>query len=114
MRADDVTVVFGYSDNELKYSFKAYHLLKEFGFKALSFSPRADDFSKIPDSFNTLTMYVSSEISSKFKDQILSKKFNRIIFNPGSENPELEKICLEKKIEVVHGCTLVMLKTDQY
>jgi hypothetical protein len=59
-------------------------------------------------------MYVGDAISEKFSEKILNLNFKRIIFNPGSENSNLEKKCLEKNIEVVHGCTLVMLKTSQY
>ncbi|MDW8332380.1 MAG: CoA-binding protein, partial [Cyclobacteriaceae bacterium] len=38
----------------------------------------------------------------------------RIIFNPGTENTELEIRARRAGIEVVHGCTLVMLRTNQY
>jgi predicted CoA-binding protein len=108
------TIVFGYSENPERYSFKAYTLLKEFEYDAIPFNPRTDDISSIKHPFDTLTMYVGEAISEKYSEQILKLNFKRIIFNPGAENPSLEKKCLEKNIEVVHGCTLVMLKTDQY
>lgn len=108
------TVVFGYSDNPERYSFKAYNLLKEYKHEVVAFNPRTDDIHSINYEFDTLTMYVGKEISEKFSEQILKLKFRRIIFNPGAENESLEKKCLEKKIEIVHGCTLVMLKTSQY
>ena len=108
------TVVFGYSENAERYSNKAYHLLKEYKHDAIAFNPRTDDINSINYPFDTLTMYVGESISEKFSDQILQLNFKRIIFNPGSENEILEKKCLEKNIEVVHGCTLVMLRTNQY
>jgi predicted CoA-binding protein len=108
------TVVFGYSDNPDRYSFKAFNLLREFRHDAVAFNPRSDDIDTLNFSFNTLSMYVGEAISEKFREQILNLDFKRIIFNPGSENADLEKKCLAKNIEVVHGCTLVMLKTNQY
>ncbi len=108
------TLVFGFSDNPERYSFKAYHLLLEFKHEAIAFNPRLDDLSKINFPFDTLTMYVGESISDKFLEQINKLSFQRIIFNPGAENSKLEKMCLDKKIEVVHGCTLVMLKTSQF
>ena len=108
------TVVFGYSDNPERYSFKANNLLKEYKHEVVAFNPRSDDINSINYPFDTLTMYVGKDISEKFSEQILKLNFKRIIFNPGAENENLEKKCLEKNIEVVHGCTLVMLKTSQY
>jgi predicted CoA-binding protein len=108
------TLVFGYSDNPERYSYKAYHLLLEFKQDAVSFNPRSDDINLINYPFDTLTMYVNEAISEKFSEQILKLDFKRIIFNPGAENASLEQKCLQKNIEVVHGCTLVMLKTSQY
>ncbi len=108
------TVVFGYSDNPERYSYKAYHLLLEFNHEAIAFNPRSDDIAILAVPFDTLSLYVGEAISNKFLEQILNLKFKRIIFNPGTENSELEKKCIDNKIEVVHGCTLVMLKTDQF
>jgi predicted CoA-binding protein len=109
-----ITIVFGYSDNPERYSFKAFNLLQEYKHQAITFNPRLEDISSIDFPFDTLTMYVNETVSDKFTEQILALKFRRIIFNPGAENSKLEQKCLEQKREVVHGCTLVMLKTDQY
>ncbi|MFN9960216.1 MAG: CoA-binding protein, partial [bacterium] len=46
--------------------------------------------------------------------EILALHPRRIIFNPGTENPELEKLAASKGIEAVEACTLVMLATHQY
>jgi hypothetical protein len=47
-------------------------------------------------------------------DTILGIQPRRIIFNPGTENPELEGLAQEKGIQAIEACTLVMLKTNQY
>ena len=45
---------------------------------------------------------------------IISLQPKRIIFNPGTENSEFEKLALQNNIEVIEACTLVMLSTNQY
>lgn len=110
----ELTVVFGYSENIGRYSYKAAALLTQFEHNVFKFNPRIDDPKIIPREFHTLTMYVNEDIANKFLDEIIKLKFKRIIFNPGTNCSALEKWCLEQKIEVVHGCTLVMLNTDQY
>jgi hypothetical protein len=37
-----------------------------------------------------------------------------LIFNPGTENPELERMAAQKGIETVEACTLVMLSIGNY
>ncbi len=107
-------LVFGYSDNPDRYSNIAANLLKDYKHEVVCFNPRSDEFSSLDKSIDTLTLYVSKPISDKFFDEIISLNFKRIIFNPGSENDLLEKKLRENGIEIVHGCTLVMLKTSQF
>jgi hypothetical protein len=59
-------------------------------------------------------MYVGSRNQESLYNYILSINPKRIIFNPGTENPELELLAEQKGIEVVLGCTLVMLSTGEY
>ena len=49
-----------------------------------------------------------------FYDYLLSLKPNRVIFNPGTENDELEELLQQHGIQWVEACTLVMLSTGQY
>ncbi len=47
--------------------------------------------------------------SEEYYDYILRLNPSRIIFNPGTENSDLESIASKNRIEVVENCTLVML-----
>jgi hypothetical protein len=49
-----------------------------------------------------------------YYNAILDLKPRRIIFNPGTENPILKALAIEKGIQTIDACTLVMLKTGQY
>ncbi len=59
-------------------------------------------------------MYVGAKISSGRKDAILQLNPERVIFNPGTENPELEMALESNGIKIIHACTLVMLRTEQF
>ena len=68
----------------------------------------------VSETVHTITMYVGPKNQASYFDIITQLKPKRIILNPGTENPELEKLAEENNIEVIHGCTLVMLRTGQY
>ena len=115
--------VIGASNKPHRYSYKAVMLLKEKGYEVYPVHQRVKDIEGMPvypsikdikDSVDTITMYVSSDISNILGDDILDREPGRIIFNPGAENPELKKKAQEKGIETINACTLVMLNTGQF
>ncbi|MCM8774842.1 MAG: CoA-binding protein [Candidatus Omnitrophica bacterium] len=46
--------------------------------------------------------------------EILACRPQRVILNPGAENPILQQQAEKAGIHTVTGCTLVMLKTGQF
>ena len=107
-------LVFGYSDNSDRYSFLLAEQLIEHNHETIKFNPRINNSEVLDTKFETVTMYVSKAVSDKFQDFLLSLDFDRIIFNPGSENEQLEIKLKALGVEVIHGCTLVMLRTSQF
>ncbi len=69
-----------------------------------------EDFKDV----DTVTLYLNPQRQKQYYDYILSLKPQRVIFNPGTENPELFSILRKKNIEIEIACTLVMLATNQY
>ncbi len=63
---------------------------------------------------DTITLYVGPQHQPEYYDWILRVAPKRIIFNPGTENPELSRLAREQGIETVTGCTLVMLAGGNY
>ncbi len=63
---------------------------------------------------DTITLYLGPQNQTEYYDYIIKSKPKRIIFNPGTENPELEKLAEENGIQTLEACTLVMLSTGQY
>jgi len=66
------------------------------------------------DNVHTITLYVGPAHQPEWYDYILSLKPKRVIFNPGTENPELEKLLSKNGIDYTQACTLVLLSTSQY
>lgn len=122
----EVVAVLGASSDSGRYSYKAMQMLKEYGHTPVPVHPRETEIlgykvvSEIKElvkqgkKIDTLTMYVNPALSTKYQQDIIDLAPKRVIFNPGSENPGLEKALMEKGIQVEEACTLVMLRTDQF
>ncbi|WP_297334813.1 CoA-binding protein [Algoriphagus sp.] len=63
---------------------------------------------------HTITMYIGPQHQEEWMDYLLSLNPKRIIFNPGTENPDFFNKAKAKGVEVVPACTLVMLRTGQF
>ncbi len=115
--------VIGASNKPNRYSYKALKLLQEKGHQVFGVHKRITEIEgsqvfkevkDLPDDIDTLTMYVSADVSMSMKDQMINKKPKRVIFNPGAENQDLARSLKENNIEVREACTIVLLKTNQF
>lgn len=115
--------ILGASRKPERYSNKAFHMLKDYGHTPLPVRPGlieldgvevAGSLSELKIPVDTLTMYVGPQISSGLLGEILKVRPKRVIFNPGSENPELQAKLEEAGIHVIEACTLVLLRTGQF
>jgi predicted CoA-binding protein len=120
---EKVTLLLGASPNPERVSYQAIKSLKKRGIPIIAIGKREydDEEMKIitglsaPDvPVHTVTLYLGPENQKDYYDFILSLKPKRIIFNPGTGNPELAKLARKNGIKVVEGCMLVMLKTGQF
>ena len=117
-------VILGISDNPERYSHKAHLKLIENGFtNQVGISPKKTDLNEIKivdsldnieDEVHTLTLYVGAKRLESMIESILKLSPKRIIANPGTENQNLLTQAKERGIEVVEGCTLVMLTLNQF
>lgn len=116
------TLVIGASENPERYSNKAIHQLVKAGHEVKAVGLKKGNVDGIEietglpafDNIDTVTLYVGPANQPIFYDYFTSLKPRRVIFNPGTENPELFKILRENKIEVEIACTLVLLATHSY
>ncbi len=71
------------------------------------------DFEDFQD-IHTVTLYIGAKHQAEYVDNLLQLKPQRVIFNPGTENPALYDLLKNNGIEVEVACTLVLLGTGQY
>lgn len=71
---------------------------------------------EIPEgrSIHTVTLYLGPANQAEWQDRILALRPVRIIFNPGTEVPAFQAKARAQGIQVVIGCTLVMLSVGTY
>lgn len=116
------TLVLGASHKPDRYSNLAVNMLKEYEHDFVAVGRRArevDDWQIIEgkpdiDDIDTVTLYLNPFNQREYYDYILSLNPRRVIFNPGTENPELINKLKEANIEPVSACTLVMLRAGLY
>lgn len=122
MSEEKVTMVIGASPNEERYSNLAVKRLRQQGYSVIAIGAKqgkigdVDIVSEAPAvaGVDTVTLYLNPQRQRAYYDYILSLKPKRIIFNPGTENDELQELAWKSNIVPVEACTLVMLSTGQY
>ena len=116
------TLVLGASPNPARYSYLAVNKLSRYNQPVIGIGRRKgkvgdieiDTEQKPIEGLDTITLYLNPQNQKQYYDYIISLKPKRIIFNPGTENPELYKLARQNNIQVLEACTLVMLSTGQY
>ncbi len=116
------TLVLGASLNPGRYSNLAINRLVTYGHEVeavglkkgvvagVDITNEKEEFQNI----NTVTLYLNAKRQEEYYDYVVSLKPKRVIFNPGTENPEFYNILQKNNIEVEVACTLVLLSTNQY
>ena len=116
------TLVIGASTNPARYSYLAVHSLRRNGHDVVALAKKEGcllyisiqtNFPENKD-IHTVTMYVGPNRQDEYYQQIIDLKPERVIFNPGTENPLFKELLKENEIEAVEACTLVMLNTGQF
>ena len=116
------TLVIGASTNPERYAYKAAQRLLENGHEIEMLGLRPGEiFGKSIDTekkqypdIDTVTLYVGPKNQPEYYDYILSLHPKRVVFNPGTENPEFEALLEANGIQAQEACTLVLLSTQQY
>ena len=116
------TLVLGATPNPERYAYLATKRLTSYGHEAVPVGVRHGDIGGIEilegkpavEGVDTVTLYIGPARQPEYYDYIFSLEPQRIIFNPGTENPDLAKLAQERGIETVEGCTLVMLSIGAY
>jgi len=116
------TLVIGASLKPERYSNMAMQRLQQNGHPVEALGLSEGTVNGIPikigkprvEQIDTVTLYINPKLQKNYYDYIIELKPKRIIFNPGTENPELEKMATQVGIDCQIACTLVLLSTNQY
>lgn len=116
------TVVLGASAKPDRYAFKAITMLVEKGHSVLAIGQNTGEVAginirtkNIPlANIHTVTLYINPVRQREYYNYIIENKPRRVIFNPGTENPEFYQLLKANSIQVEVACTLVLLAANQY
>ena len=118
------TVIIGATTDTSRYAFLAARMLTQYGHEIVPvgikkgnvFGKEILDIRSKPfvGDVDTITLYIGPQHQPEWYDYLLGLKPKRIIFNPGTENHDLEKLAAENHIEALEACTLVMLRSGQF
>lgn len=105
-----------------RFSHKAVAKLASKGYEVVAFGLNEGEINGVTidtklkeyDDIHTVTLYMNPNRQPDFYEYILSLQPERVIFNPGTENPDFCKMLQEKEIKCEVACTLVMLASNQY
>lgn len=115
-------LILGASENPDRYAYKALTLLLEQSHKVflkglkpgIVLGLTINTGSTVFDSIHTVILYIGANNQSELLDYLEKLKPKRVIFNPGTENPELYAEIEKLNICVEEACTLVLLHTNQF
>lgn len=122
-RTGQSVAILGASPKPDRYAYKAMELLREYGHRPIPINPAFEEvlgekcyrtISEVLEPIDTVTLYLGEARSNPLMDEIIAAKPRRIIMNPGAENFALAEKAEGAGIEVVEGCTLVMLRAGQF
>jgi predicted CoA-binding protein len=116
------TLVIGASENPERYSNMAIKKLVEHGHSVVAIGNKlgAVDEIKIEigkpifTDMHTVSLYIRPDLQRDYVDYIKKLKPQRVIFNPGTENVQIENEFIESGIEITEACTLVLLAIDRF
>jgi predicted CoA-binding protein len=116
------TLVLGGSLNPGRYANKAIRRLRSYGHAVVSIGNKEGTVEDVVimketpffNDLHTITVYLSAKNQKQYYDYIIGMQPERIIFNPGAENPELAELAGQHDIEVVEHCTLILLDTHTF
>lgn len=116
------TLVIGATTKEDRYANRAIRSLRNHQHPVIAFGQRAGKVQDVeietvwnPEwKVETVTLYLNPHNQEAFIDRIIALKPKRVIFNPGTENPEFIEKLNAANIHPEVACTLVMLSIGNY
>lgn len=116
------TLVLGATTKPERYAFRAINMLVEKGHTVLAIGQNRGEVAGVKihtktipvKNIDTVTLYLNPARQRDYYNYIIEAQPKRVVFNPGTENPELYQLLELNNIKAEVACTLVLLATNQY
>ncbi len=116
------TLVLGASLKPERPAFKAINLLVNKGHSVLAIGQNGGEVAGITirtkaiplKNIDTVSLYLNPLRQRDYYNYIIEAAPKRVIFNPGTENPEFLQLLNLNNIKTETACTLVLLTTNQF
>lgn len=116
-------VVLGASAKPHRYANKAQLKLQQHGFRVIPVARKGgqvngvdclDNLAAVNEPVDTVTLYINPALLAQEIDALLALHPRRVIFNPGTEDDQLQARLQDNGIAVVEDCTLIMLDGGRF
>jgi predicted CoA-binding protein len=122
MMKNKKTVILGATTKPERAACKAIQMLVDRGHSVLAIGQNAGEVAGIKiktkaiplSNIDTISLYLNPARQRDYYNYIVEAKPKRVIFNPGTENPELYQLLELNNIKADVACTLVLLTTNRY
>ena len=116
------TLVLGATTKPERYAFKAISKLTAAGHSVIAIGQNAGEIGAVKiqtkmiplANINTVSLYLNPARQKDYYNYIIEAQPKRVIFNPGTENPEFYQLLDLNGIKYEIACTLVLLATNQF
>ncbi|MBW4360314.1 CoA-binding protein [Flavobacterium taihuense] len=122
MTKNKKTLVLGATLKSEKAAFKAIEMLVARGHSVLALGQNTGEVSGIKintkaiplKNIDTVSLYINPARQRDYYNYVIEAKPKRVLFNPGTENPEFYQLLELNNIKYEVACTLVLLTLNKY
>lgn len=116
------TLIIGGSPNPERIAFKAIEKLVTNGHSVIAFGKKQGEVAGVKihtdvipvENIDTVSLYINPTHQKEYYDFIVNLNPKRILFSPGTENPEFYQLLEKNSIKFEEACTLVLLTLGEY
>jgi uncharacterized protein len=116
------TLIIGASTKIERPAYKAIEMLVAKGHSVLALGQNTGEVAGIKintkaiplKNIDTVSLYINPSRQRDYYNYIVEAKPKRVLFNPGTENPELYQLLQLNNIKFEAACTLVLLTLNKY
>ena len=116
-------MILGASDRPASYAYKAIQAVLANGHTVVPVNPKRKTVAGLeclpsPSAYSghvdTVTVYVNPARLRTIAAELVALRPGRIIFNPGTEDDQMEEFVSNSGIAVLRACTILLSNTGQF